>query len=346
MADIVFVTWGQQMHLDVLENIIKNLPQSLMLTDVSKIKEICDSKGINCRVGDIDCDFKNEILNSKILVACDFYNVQELKQKGILCVQTFHGIMGKRWAYWHVDVPFWDIFLVSGEYSSERLKSGSDIDGSKIFKIGSPKLDSLFDGSLDKYEILAELRLDPMRKTIFYCPTHGELSSEIQMLSFLDKLDSLNFNIIIKLHDASWLKNTYIRQSRKLKNIKIVDDYRLSPYLFIADLLISDISSAAFDFLALNRPIIFINDNKALKHWGVDLYKENSVEVDYRNVGERLNDINQLPDTILKCLSNPKKREEYRLKVKQELFEYCDGKSGKRAANILNNMLKRRLNNE
>lgn len=340
MSDIVFVTWGQPMHLDVIQNIIKYMPNSAVLTTMPKIKEACVKDNITCILcQNEDIDFREYINKSKIVVACDFYDVCGLNKKGITCVQIFHGVSGKIWAYSHDNVPLWDKFLIAGDYSAKRLKDYHRIDDNRIFKTGSPKLDRLFDNSYDRHQILKSLGLDANRKTILYCPTHANLSSEVEMLGYLKQLDRLGANILIKLHDASKYKQAYFNRMRELKNIVLVDDYRITQYMFVSDLLISDCSSVAFDYLTLNRPIIFLADYKAVKHLKTNTIADKYIEIDYRNVGERLNNINLLGKTIYNCLSKPENKEDIRLRVRDELFSYCDGYSGKRAADILRNAL-------
>lgn len=342
MNDIIFVIWNQLMYLNVLENIIVHIPESCILTDTLTIKQEADKKGFICNTyQELYGDLKEEAFQSKVLVACEFYSMEE-KPKKTICVNTFHGVAGKSYSYSHTDIPKWNLFLIAGNYSRRRLIDYHHIEDEKMFIIGSPKLDSLFNGSLDKDKILLELNLDKNRKTIFYCPTY-DLSSEGDMLEYLEQIDGLNINIIIKLHDASYFKEAYSEKVKELKNTVLVNDYRVTPYMFASDLMISDRSSAAFDYLVLNRPIIFLQDTNAIEHFigGGDV-RDKELEVEYRNVGERLNTMDELLNTIFDCLSNPEKKEEQRLKVRDELFSYCDGNSGKRAADILSDILRKK----
>ena len=73
----------------------------------------------------------------------------------------------------------------------------------------------------------------------------------------------MEVNCLIKLHDRAykqWRRKSddWKQKLAKLKgsNVRIIEDYDIIPYLFISDLLVSDISSVINEFCLLNRPIV------------------------------------------------------------------------------------------
>jgi CDP-glycerol glycerophosphotransferase (TagB/SpsB family) len=70
-------------------------------------------------------------------------------------------------------------------------------------------------------------------------------------------------NVIVKLHGFSWSQRRYRHQSEAAQQVAKEgvclmprEDYNIVPLYAAADLLISDISSTLFEYLALNRPIL------------------------------------------------------------------------------------------
>ena len=71
-------------------------------------------------------------------------------------------------------------------------------------------------------------------------------------------------NIIVKPHYLTYERNKYKKQLQKFKkweeysNCKVMplSEYNLVPFLAIADVMISDESSAMFEFAGLNKPVI------------------------------------------------------------------------------------------
>ena len=133
-----------------------------------------------------------------------------------------------------------------------------------------PKVDRLVDGSLNRDIILQTLGLDPALPTVLYAPTWTPYSS-LNALGeeLVTALANTGVNLIVKLHDNSLdvsdVRNSggidwVARLSPALQGPRghLAKRGSIAPYLVAADLMISDHSSAAFEYLLLNRPLIRI----------------------------------------------------------------------------------------
>lgn len=170
-----------------------------------------------------------------------------------------HGI-GPKPCYYDVSNTGMTVRFVEGVHRQKRLQSlypdGTFIDS------GYAKLDPLFDDSVEKIS-LEELGLDPNKKTLLYAPTFYPSSIECMSDHFAD--DFADYNIIIKPHFFTLTKPRYKKQCVKLacwkqsKNVYIADEnqFDLTPFLAIADIMLSDASSAIFEFAALDKPTIW-----------------------------------------------------------------------------------------
>jgi hypothetical protein len=136
--------------------------------------------------------------------------------------------------------------------------------------IGMPKVDCLVDGTFDRDAVLLSLGLDPARPTVLYAPTWSPASSLNAMgVELVNGLRRTPINLIVKLHDRS--RDLRTRYSGGVDWVARLDPlmtpgcsviapgHDISPYLVAADLMITDHSSAGFEFLLRDRPIVRIH---------------------------------------------------------------------------------------
>ncbi len=170
-----------------------------------------------------------------------------------------HGI-GPKQCYYDVSNSGMTVRFVEGEHRLKRLQqlypNGNFID------TGYAKLDPIFNNSVEKL-LLIDLGLDPQKPTLLYAPTFYPSSIECMSDKFAD--DFANYNIIIKPHFFTLTKSRYKKQQAKLacwaqsENVYVADEnqFDLTPFLAIADIMLSDASSAIFEFAALDKPVVW-----------------------------------------------------------------------------------------
>src|SRR6266700_803406 len=217
--------------------------------------------------------FRAALMKFDAYVAADF--VWATLPRGTRRVQMFHGVAGK---YGNIydrperSVREWDrLFFINRRRLNNFIATGAIDEKSGAARlVGMPKTDCLVDGSLDRNQILSSLGLDPSRPTLIYAPTWTPYSSLNAMCDELvGELVRAGYNLIVKLHDNSLdpnhpMNSGGIDWAGRLKPILSAETGHLakpgsiSPYLVAADLMISDHSSAAFEYLLLDRPLIRI----------------------------------------------------------------------------------------
>lgn len=208
-------------------------------------------------------------------VNTDFWNTTWLPRR---CrrVHLFHGVAGK----YGLDAPVhiapvvrsFDRVMFANEDRMKRYVEAGLVegDGDRAQLIGYPKVDCLVDGSLDRREIRESLGLDPARPTVLYAPTWSAFSSLNSIgTELLPSLASLGVNIIVKLHDRSFDPRSRVAGSIDWRRdfetlcrgwgVHAVVDGDITPYLYVADALVTDHSSAGFEFMLLDRPLVVID---------------------------------------------------------------------------------------
>lgn len=240
---------------------------------------------------------------------------------------------------------YFDIILSNGPHEHQYYGLLSE-----SHPIGSPKFDDWFNRNLDE-DFIAQIRarLDPKKKTILYLPTHGSYSS---LYPFTDAILAVSnrYNVIVKLHH--WNKLTELEPLKRLKenqNIFLFDETDdILPLFFMADIVVSDSSSASLEAVLIDKPLVILDVEKQntvetgeINH---KLYSENqyhplSIEQQIKEQGYLVGEVVKRPldfaITLERSLISKGEYQENRKKLRENLFAFCDGKSGERAAAII-----------
>ena len=197
-------------------------------------------------------------------------------------VQMFHGVAGKlphlydapstSMRHWH------RLFFVNARRMRNFVSSGAVDEGSPALRlVGMPKVDCLVNGSLRRHDVLTGLQLDPSLPTVLYAPTwtaHSSLNALGEQL--VTRLAALPINVIVKLHDHSlnplpecsggvdWLNRLRPLMDRARGVVATESD--VCPYLAAADVMITDHSSAGFEYLLCDRPLIRVHLPELIRH--------------------------------------------------------------------------------
>jgi hypothetical protein len=176
-------------------------------------------------------------------------------------VLIYHGI-GTKACYYEKDLNRFHIRFVEGEYRRRELDSRSPAAGQNRPVVGFSKLDpAVRFTSSDHDASLLGLGLNPSVKTVLYAPTY--YPSSIELMDERFPFDLIDLNVIIKPHQFSYT-DKYKGQAQMLEKWKISrntyvasqEDFNILPFFAVSDIMISDESSAIFEFAALGRPVI------------------------------------------------------------------------------------------
>lgn len=194
--------------------------------------------------------------------------------RGTRRVQTFHGVAGKyRTVYDGPSrpMPEWDRFFFINEHRWRRFVESGAIpaDSPAARLVGMPRVDCLVDGSLDRDAVLRDLGVDPSRTTVLYAPTWTAHSSVAVMgEELVRRLAAAGHAVIVKLHDRSrdpraansggvdW--GARLEPLARASGGMLATGADASPYLAACDVLVTDHSSVAFEYLLLDRPVVRI----------------------------------------------------------------------------------------
>jgi hypothetical protein len=116
-------------------------------------------------------------------------------------------------------------------------------------------------------------------------------------------------------------------------------DSDLIPALLGADLMVSDASSAVFHFLALDRPIVLIDNPERIS--STVSYDPDGIEWQWRDIGTRIDQVGDLRSAVETSLAEPDKHRAMRRARRTELFgDLTDGRARERVAEAVDLILR------
>lgn len=280
----------------------------------------------------------------------DFWNMTWLPRR-TRRIHLFHGVAGK----YGLDAPvriapvvasFDRIMFPNRDRLCRYARAGLvDVDSPRAALIGYPKVDCLVDGSLDRQAIERELALDPLAPTVLYAPTWSPYSSLNSMgEAILKTLARRGFNVVVKLHDRSFdpaarasggidWRRTLDRLGRDY-HVRVAEGADASPYMFAADVLVTDHSSVGFEFMLLDRPIIVVDCPQLVEHARINREKVDLL----RSVADVALDAEGAGAAVAAAIADPRRRRARRRAIASELF-YCAGGATDRAVRSIYDLL-------
>lgn len=189
------------------------------------------------------------------------------------------------------------------------------------------------------------------RKVVLYAPTWHQGLSSLPMLNsrvaeLLHAGRSDTF-VVIKPHPlvqegqdpklAPWMQT--LREACAGRSDTLLIEERgtdVMPWLNAADVLVTDASSVQLEFLALDRPLVLIDNPERFNSVHFD---GKGLEWVWRDMGDAIDDVNALPAALSTALDDPRKRSQRRAEYRERMFgNLVDGRSGARLAEHVNQL--------
>lgn len=257
-------------------------------------------------------------------------------------VYTRHGLISKNFVY--DTARTCDYVCVTSETQRDEFIDSGGFSADQIWLTGYAQMDNLFNDA----DTASDSRLRTGRKMVLYAPTFTDRFSSVPMLlpvwddEFHSALGDVDLVIkphpIIKTRRKNWYEHLQ-RLAQRHENIHLVEnvDTDISPYLRRADVLVSDASSVMFQYLAMDRPVIGINNPK---RFGGRWFDPNGIEWRWRDMMEQIDDVTELPEILKTCLNDPARKADIRAKYRNTLFgSMTDGQTGQRILAYLQKLL-------
>ncbi|MCD4744612.1 MAG: CDP-glycerol glycerophosphotransferase family protein [Desulfobacteraceae bacterium] len=276
-------------------------------------------------------DIKKEVRQSRIrlMIYSDYSELDLVKS-----IQVFHECGDKNYSE-HPKIVKYDLSFLAGDKIKDKLEQLGIL--KKLGKwemTGYPKLDPVMSNKLIGTR---KKVFDNHRKTILYAPTvlkERENEHEYSSVPLWTKkvITSLykKYNIIIKYHGIVRRESQNIYEqidSLIIKldaegSVRLIIDDNIVEYMVQSDLVITDISSVAYEWFHFNKPILFVNPAPMFFIKSDDIFSN----LLSWQAGDVLENENELLQYVEKNLTT----DEYKT-ARNELFHYTiykpDGKA-------------------
>ena len=237
-------------------------------------------------------------------------------------VQIFHGLCEEKKGHYDI-TGFFDLYCTPGPLITEKFQVLQKKYKSFLVKeTGWPKLDNLIKKVNSSKKIKSE-KSKKDKKTILYAPTFSrKYKSSSSLFNSIKKAQKYEFNWLVKFHNLE--KESVVKKYETLSSdyFKIKEDDNILNLMESADILITDTSSVAYEFLLFNRPIITYKAETRFEK-GLNILQSDD-----------------LIGAIVRSIEDPDEFKESRDEILNDIHPYQDGKSSKRLVETISDFIK------
>lgn len=250
----------------------------------------------------------------------------------IIKVGFDHGLYQfKRWT----DSKYYKMFDVYFVSSKKQVKTAYSKGIFNVKAIGYPKIDDVLFNEYSAEQIInmkAELGLDLNKITILFSTT-WDIAGLSALDVWIDRVGELTdkYNILLTAH--TWTKQEKIDKLKRIPNTIYLSDYNITKYILLTDIFVGDYNSLIGEASILQKPIITFKVPESDRSIP-EIHKM------IRDISIQISTFDEIYQAIEKYLEDPLCKNEERLKANKIMFFKPHKIAGKRAAKIINNLLK------
>lgn len=279
------------------------------------------------------------VYTSRIIILNDNnYVVSNFKRKQTIVLQVWHACGAIKKFGNAIDREYsisnYDYVLATSSYWKKPYSEAFGVKEENVLPIGMPRTDRLINEEFTKksqnkiYEKYPQLK---GKKVILYAPTfRGNIYKGFNTVPFDAQkiIDAIGDDYVLLYKHHPLLGNVDLGHNDHIMNMNGVSTHKL---FLISDYLISDYSSIVFDYMILEKPILFYVPD-------LDEYMDDlGVYVDVRNLGYP---ICMNEDELIRNIKDYPTSKEVCLKNKNTFVEIQDGKSVERVIQLIESFMK------
>ena len=295
-----------------------------------------------------------KIFGEKVLWVVDMPFPEIEQYMGRYIIQVFHGEL------FNIGVSYFDrprsesfknyaLIFAHGQLMKDKLIYGCHLDQNdpRIKMIGRVLDDSLYSGKIIRSDVLRSYGLDPKKRTVLFSPSWeakklwaiGEKEDDFNNLrEFCLYTKKTGLNLILRPHTILIahhnVRTICEKVSRQFSHVYFDDSTKYNidgpnKNLIAADIMITDLSSIASDFLSLGKPVIFLYPAKKYREsgqWGSGLPTYRQVAA----VSYTVKDFKSMYNRISKLLLSEESAQiiKRRKDFSAHIFAHSNGSSG------------------
>lgn len=198
-------------------------------------------------------------------------NIVPYYLSGVKC-SIFHGYAAEKRDQFYIR-NYFDLYMTQGPYFTQEFEKLQRQYGDfEVLETGWTRQDWIakhrHDFNDEREQLLRE---QGGERIVLYAPTFSPSLTSLPKIkqSLIDLVEQKNVLLLIKLHPLTspeWV-NEYKELAQQHKQIIFEDDFSVTKYMLMADVMISDTSSTIYEMLLLDKPVITLNTVSKDPYW-------------------------------------------------------------------------------
>lgn len=215
------------------------------------------------------------------------------------------------------------MMVVPGSEMQDAYEEGFHLPSEKFFRCGYPRMDALLQRRASMQDA------DDHDKAILYAPTFRYSEDEESMVvnGLLERASAMNrwleevgARLVVRLHPHTWRSygGRIIHAIKDADRIIVDEGSDIYESLDEYDVLVTDYSSIAYDYLLLDRPIVFLSPDL---EWYLE--HESELRYDYSTYtpGPKVDTWEEVQDAVSAYFADPTLDSEERARVKAFFYD-------------------------
>jgi len=239
------------------------------------------------------------------------------------------------------EVPYH--LMVEGPFRAEQIRREVGEGAYRVHVVGYIKLDPYPAMQARRSALMAQWGLDPDKPTLLYAPTYKPTSIFHLGEALLQATQA--FNLLIKLHPYSWEgkyaphahHRFYEQRMARYPHARLVppEARDILPFLVMADAVLTEASSVAFEFAAVGKGVILVDLPGDLRHSDGEPLLTHSPRTLFAGAYPVIQGAEQIPGALRTVLNPPEAMRVQQEAVRRRLFLPVDGKAAERALEVM-----------
>lgn len=190
---------------------------------------------------------------------------------GVKC-SIFHGYAAEKGDQFRIR-NYFDIYMTQGPYfTHEFLRLQQQYGDFEVLETGWTRQDWISRHQHDFDEERRQLlQQHGCQRIVLYAPTFSPRVSSLPKMkqALADMVEQKHVLLLIKLHpltQQAWV-DEYKQLANDHEHIIFKDDFAVSKYMLMADMMVSDTSSTIYEMLLLDKPVITLDTVSQDPYW-------------------------------------------------------------------------------